>query len=1455
MHNKKLKSSLRNKLMVWILVLSLTPLIGVSLVSYFQYSKNLINKAAIELHNSSNFNKLFIDNWFSFRFKDIQAQAQNLSNIYALKTLNEGYQNSNLPLKGYIKSNEWSLTTKEIQHTLMKMKDNYDYIHDIFLIDNSSNILFSIAHESDLGTNLQSGLFKNTRFSSTVLKSIQSQKAHFSGVERYAPSNDQLSAFFTSPLTNEQGNPIGIIAIQIKLDSIYALFESTEKHEMDNEGKNKRFNHYLVDSEHVLQTPIDNQWQNVLHKTMDAPLLHTDKMGTQIPGSPQITEYVNSQNKKTMAVVDKVNILDTEWILVTETPVNLVLQEVNWLAKTISILIILFVITIIFIVLSNTKKITAPLATLTKASIKAASSNENIHIKETTNDEIGQLTSSFNYMITKRNTYLKEIKHNNHKMALILENTGAGFWDYDIAKGTLQCTAGWYDMMGYSEEDLVPFTDTKYINLIHPEDVGDAKYLLYEHIKDQSNIYNIQFRIKQKSGNWIWVQDKGSVVERNEEHIALRAIGTITNITEQKIQEIEQEKSFKATQIKLKISKLLNQEGALKDRLNNAIAVCFDLLDLSHLNQGGIFVLPTNNKNLSSENLVAKFSRAFINQSQQESLGSCLVDLPTNITDIVTHSHCSKCLEDHDAVQQTSGDNHGHYIIPLTHSSANQTETVGVLFFYTSINPEKTESLFTLLNEIGSLFTVTIVQDQAKNLLEEANVLAKQSNDLKGEFLASMSHEIRTPMNGVLGMLDLLMSSGLNEDQKQKALLAQSSAESLLVLINDILDFSKIEAGKMDLDEYDFNLITMLGEFSKTIAFNAQEKGLELILDTNDVTNQMIKGDQGRIRQILTNLVGNAIKFTHQGEVLIRVHVKPVEQNKLQLICSIEDTGIGIPEEKLSTLFNSFSQVDASTTRIYGGTGLGLTISKNLCELMNGQVVVTSKIDEGSKFEFTLLLQESEKDVTVDVPQHFNALNILIVDDNQKTSSTVKASLSNLGVTAYILHSGEEVIDWCDKVKTKEKLPPTFDAIFIDSQMPSMNGKKLAISLNNIPEFSNIPKVMMTAISEHYDEDYYKELKVCSHFSKPIAHQDLISTLNFIVEKKLGNNTNSNVSNSAANSVNEKEINPTNDSTQEDQWPDDYRILLVEDNKINQVVAQGVLKRFHLKADVANNGLEALDTLKDSVNTKPFTIILMDCQMPEMDGYQATQEIRRDAVGEAFSNIPIIAMTANAMDGDKERCIEAGMDDYLTKPINPMILEQKLHQWLNEPEKTRENMAKLNDKAKEDKIIEDKKEQLKQSSTQLDTQQEKQLKVDKEQIDIAADTPPLLIWNEQDCLQRVSDNTELLKIFIDESPDTMQKIEATILSIEEMNQRDSSSSVDIALDEENTKALCQTLLKLAHLIKGLTGNLSADQFYQLASLLEQHSRNENLEKIIQSKQNFLLAHDNLMKKLNDYISQ
>ena len=298
MHNKKLKSSLRNKLMVWILVLSLTPLIGVSLVIYFQYSKNLINKAAIELHNSSNFNKLFIDNWFSFRFKDIQAQAQNLSNIYALKTLNEGYQNSNLTLKGYIKSNEWSLKTKETQHTLMKMKDNYDYIHDIFLIDNSSNILFSIAHESDLGTNLQSGLFKNTRFSSTVLKSIQSQKAHFSGVERYAPSNDQLSAFFTSPLTNEQGNPIGIIAIQIKLDSIYALFESTEKHEMDNEGKNKRFNHYLVDSEHVLQTPIDNQWQNVLHKKMDAPFLHTDDMSIQIPGSPQVTEYVNSQNKK-----------------------------------------------------------------------------------------------------------------------------------------------------------------------------------------------------------------------------------------------------------------------------------------------------------------------------------------------------------------------------------------------------------------------------------------------------------------------------------------------------------------------------------------------------------------------------------------------------------------------------------------------------------------------------------------------------------------------------------------------------------------------------------------------------------------------------------------------------------------------------------------------------------------------------------------------------------------------------------------------------------------------------------------------------------------------------------------------------------------------------------------------------------------------------------------------------
>lgn len=363
---------------------------------------------------------------------------------------------------------------------------------------------------------------------------------------------------------------------------------------------------------------------------------------------------------------------------------------------------------------------------------------------------------------------------------------------------------------------------------------------------------------------------------------------------------------------------------------------------------------------------------------------------------------------------------------------------------------------------------------------------------------------------------------------------------------------------------------------------------------------------------------------------------------------------------------------------------------------------------------------------------------------------------------------------------------------------------------------------MMTAISEQLDEAYYQDLQVKKYFSKLFSYHDLHSSITFIMKEKKGYGVHDKLESKTTGHDDKKtEIVNNNKTHAECHWPDDCRIMLVEDNPVNQVVALSVLKRFHLTADVANNGLEALELLKQSTHEKKFTLILMDCQMPEMDGYQTSEAIRSDKAGKLFYKIPIIAMTANAMDDDKEKCFKSGMDDYLTKPIDPILLEQKLNLWLQQPEKIRSVY----------------------SYNALETIETEETHPPKDE--------PLAIWDEKECLKRLSGNKELLikllEIFLDDSSQTLLKISTTIASIKEIHGRDNHNDIDIALDQESIKTLCTKLLELVHIIKGLTGNLSANQFHRLATQLEADAENEALESIISSEKTFTNAYESLIE--------
>ena len=994
---------------------------------------------------------------------------------------------------------------------------------------------------------------------------------------------------------------------------------------------------------------------------------------------------------------------------------------------------------------------------------------------------------------------------NTKKLSLVIDNTGVGFWDWDITSGIVECNPKWYEITGYDKADFAPFTVEKFGSLIHPNESHEVLKNLEKHVNNEQEVYDVELRMKHKKGHWIWLNDKGSVVEHNIQKQPIRMIGTMFDITERKEQEIEQEYAYNTTKTKLEISRALNQNVSLKRKLDNAIDECFNLASLHLLNIGGVLLLSEEKNELNTYSLRGNFSSDFEGNKPIIPL-SCykLCDKVTKSGEIVINDNC---IVEHSPESSCSDViPHGHYIVPLIHNREEKRFIIGVLFFYTPIAPGRSEKTTILLSEIGSLFTTAIVQEQARTMLEEATEVAEQNSQLKSEFLASMSHEIRTPMNGVLGMLGLLLNSELKYDQRHKAELAKSSAESLLTLINDILDFSKVEAGKMELEFSDFNLRGMLGEFTETIALKAQDKGLEVILDIAQVEQSMVKGDQGRIRQILTNIVGNAIKFTKQGEITIRVSAVPTKQSKLLLSCSIQDSGIGIPTNKLGTLFDSFSQVDASTTRKYGGTGLGLAITKKLCILMGGNIHVTSHHGSGSTFEFNVIIEPSEKSQRVMPKVDISKLNILIVDDNKTNLEVLRGQLEHWGASITEANCGEQALSVCNKRITQTELP-FFDIAFLDMQMPKMDGAELGKVIRSNPVFSNMKLVMMTSISQGNEADFFADIGFNAYFPKPATTSDLFDALAVVMDKDEQVKTSQIVTHDYLQSFS----HPKNNNI---IWPDNTRILIVEDNRVNQQVALGILGNYNLTADIAVNGIEALEILKltrDKININPFTLILMDCQMPEMDGYQTTIEIRNNKSLEEYRNIPIIAMTANAMEGDKDKCLGVGMNDYLAKPINPDLLKEKLEHWLGVKDYVHGAIQKPTNTVNHKKVV------------------------------LNSENESLLIWDKASCLKRVSNNEALLEgligIFIEDTP----KMISDLAQAAELNTN---------INKEQYKKIGEC----AHALKGVTGNLSGMTLHQIASKLETAAKNNNASEVNEWYSKLDSNYQKLLEQFEDFLA-
>jgi PAS domain S-box-containing protein len=628
-------------------------------------------------------------------------------------------------------------------------------------------------------------------------------------------------------------------------------------------------------------------------------------------------------------------------------------------------------------------------------------------------------------------------------------------------------------------------------------------------------------------------------------------------------------------------------------------------------------------------------------------------DDPTQVVgksdfDFFTEEHAQPAFEDEQTILRTG--------VPVVDLEERETRLDGRETWASTTKLPRRDGDGTIVGTFGISRDIT-ARKQAEAELAETNrrleaaiaratemtLRAETANAAKSDFLANMSHEIRTPMNGVIGMIGLLLDTELDEDQRHYAETVRASGESLLDLLNDILDFSKIEAGGVELEMLDFDLRALLDDFAAMPAMRAHEKGLEFICAASPDVPANLVGDPGRLRQVLLNLAGNAMKFTHEGEISVRASLVTETDVDVVVRFSVKDTGIGIAAEKQARMFEKFTQADASTTRRYGGTGLGLTISKRLVELMGGEIGLNSAEGQGSEFWFTVCLaKQAESDRPVLPAAELRGARILVVDDNATNREVLTVQLRAWDARPQEVPDGPSAL--LALAQARDAGDP-FLAAILDMQMPDMDGTGVARAIKADETLKDTRLVLLTSLGQRGDARQMEEIGFSAYLMKPARQSDLFDSLSAVL-------AGAPVSRGARHIVTRHAVREMRRGA--------IRILLAEDNVTNQQVALGILRKLGLRADAVGDGAEAVRALE----TIPYDLVLMDVQMPEMDGFEATARIRDPRSAVLNHHVPIIAMTAHAMQGDRDRCLEAGMDDYVTKPISPQALASALDRWL-----------------------------------------------------------------------------------------------------------------------------------------------------------------------------------------------
>ena len=797
---------------------------------------------------------------------------------------------------------------------------------------------------------------------------------------------------------------------------------------------------------------------------------------------------------------------------------------------------------------------------------------------------------------------MKELlRESEERLRLAMDATSEGIWDLNIGTGIVHVSPQWLRQLGYTQEDT--FQRLEFLqSIVHPEDLPRAMEAGQAHLEGVTALYECEMRIRMKSGQYRHHLFCGKVVKWDADGQPVRVVGAMRDISER----IRSEEELRSSKQEV--------ETILQSLQSGLMIIDAETHEIVEANPAACKMI-----GLPRQDVVGHRCHRFVCPSE---VGACPI---MDLGQVVDNSDRILLRVDHQRVPILKT------VVPIMLGDRRC-----LLESFIDIT-ERKRSEDTLRSTMAELEVTNRQLEEAIARANEMASLAEMANIAKSQFLANMSHEIRTPMNGVIGMTGLLLDTDLTQEQRQFAEIVRTSGDNLLALINNILDFSKIEAGKLELEMLDFDLRATMEDVVEMLAVKAYEKGLELTCLVDPGVPSFLRGDPGRLRQIVVNLVGNAMKFTHQGEVDIRIGVERETEETVLLRFTIRDTGIGIPADRQDLLFTMFSQVDGSTTRKYGGTGLGLAISKQLAEKMGGRIGVHSEEGKGSTFWFTVELtkKSGEQPTESACLGAVAGLHVLVVDDHETNRLLVNTLLLSWGCRPDEAEDGPAALRM---LQDGRRNGDPFQVAVIDHLMPEMDGSELSLRIKEDPELGGVQLILMSSLGQGSEIAHLVKDRFGACLTKPLRQAQLRECLAMVAGAGVPADRDGGGAAPKLRGAAEPVLR-------------NIRILLAEDNLINQKVARVMLEKLGYRVDAVSNGLEAVDALIHI----PYDMVLMDCQMPEMDGFEATRLIR-EGVRCLNPRVPIVAMTANAMRGDREQCIEAGMDDYIAKPVQPREL-------------------------------------------------------------------------------------------------------------------------------------------------------------------------------------------------------